>query len=403
MARAIVVVLDSFGIGHAPDAERFGDVGADTFGHIAAERAKQGKALQLPNLCQLGLAEAHRGATGNWADGFEDQFAAHSFAWAAERSSGKDTPSGHWELMGVPVHEEWGYFSDKDSSFPAELLSQLIEAADLPGVLGNCHASGTTIIEQLGEQHVHTGKPIVYTSADSVFQIAAHEEHFGLDRLYQLCKLARQLLDDYNIGRVIARPFVGDSATNFERTHNRRDYAVAPPKPTVLDKLKDKGGKVIAIGKIADIFAHQGINETFKAAGSDALLDQTLTALQSAPDDSLIFTNLVDFDTLYGHRRNVEGYAQELEKVDKRLPELLAAMDDDDILVLTADHGCDPTWPGTDHTREFVPLLMAGKRLQTGSHGQRDSFADLGQTLCELFALAPMDEGSAMSLVNPRA
>ncbi|WP_404399767.1 phosphopentomutase [Idiomarina seosinensis] len=396
MARAIVVVLDSFGIGSAPDAVEFGDSGADTFGHIAEYRAQQGRPLKLPNLTRLGLAAAHRGATGRFAAGFENTRAEYSYAWAAERSSGKDTPSGHWELMGVPVHFDWGYFEQKEDSFPQSLLDELIQQCDLPGVLGNCQASGTEIIEQLGEEHIKTGKPIVYTSADSVFQIAAHEQHFGLPALYQVCETARRLLNDYNIGRVIARPFVGEEAGSFERTHQRRDYAVKPPAATVLDKLTAQGGKVIAIGKIADIFAHQGISQSIKAAGSEALLDATLDAMQNAPEQSLIFTNLVDFDTLYGHRRNIEGYAGELEKVDARLPQLMQAMGPDDLLVLTADHGCDPSWPGSDHTREFVPFLMAGNSFRAGSYGQRDSFADLGQTLCDLFELPPMDEGQSM-------
>lgn len=401
MARAIVIVMDSFGIGSAPDADKFGDRGADTFGHIAAYLASQGRPLKLPNLCRLGLAEAHYGATGQWAAGFEEQRADHSFAWAAERSSGKDTPSGHWELMGVPVHFEWGYFTDKKHSFPSAILEQLIARAELPGVLGNCHASGTEILKELGEQHLVSGKPIVYTSADSVFQIAAHEQHFGLQRLYDVCETARALLNDYNIGRVIARPFVGETRDTFERTHNRKDYAVEPHKATVLDKLTSRGDDVIAIGKIADIFAHRGITQVRKAAGSDALIDQTLASLKTAPNNSLIFTNLVDFDTLYGHRRDTEGYAKELENVDARIPELLDAMNSDDLLVLTADHGCDPTWKGTDHTREFVPFLMAGSCLPRGSLGQRDSFADLGQTLCTLFKLTPMEEGVAMALTPP--
>ncbi|MGM0525875.1 MAG: phosphopentomutase [Pseudomonadota bacterium] len=399
MVRAIVVVLDSFGIGSAPDAASFSDEGADTFGHIARFRAQSGKPLLLPNLVKMGLAEAHKGATGNYAAGFEtDNRAEHSYAWAAELSSGKDTPSGHWELMGVPVHFEWGYFEKTEQSFPQQLLDELIAKSNIPGVLGNCHASGTEIIKQLGEEHIRTGKPIVYTSADSVFQIAAHEQYFGLEKLYQLCEITRELLDDYNIGRVIARPFVGEDTNSFERTQQRRDYAVEPPAATVLDKLHAAGGEIIAIGKIADIFAHKGITTTLKAAGTDALLDTTLQAMQKAGPQSLIFTNLVDFDTLYGHRRDIGGYANELEKFDARLPELLEAMEADDMLVLTADHGCDPSWSGSDHTREFVPLLMAGQMLEKGSYGHRRSFADLGQTLCQLFALSPMDEGKAMKI-----
>ncbi|KPD20621.1 MULTISPECIES: phosphopentomutase [Idiomarina] len=398
MSRAIVVVLDSFGIGCAPDAEKFGDAGADTFGHIAEYRQKQGKPLHLPNLTRLGLFEAHKEATGFYARGHKPSALSGAYACAAEISSGKDTPSGHWELMGVPVHFEWGYFEDKENSFPAELLAQITEACELQGILGNCNASGTEIIKQLGEQHIRTGWPIFYTSADSVFQIAAHEEHFGLKRLYQVCEKVRELLEPYNIGRVIARPFVGENADTFERTANRKDYSVLPPKPTVLDKLQENAGEVIAIGKIADIFAGQGVTQSIKASGLEGLLTATLNAMETGPDNSLIFTNLVDFDTLYGHRRNIEGYASELEAFDKWLPVIESAMKPEDILVLTADHGCDPTWEGTDHTREYIPLLLSGHHVAAGNRGKRQSFADLGQTLCHLFDLPPMEEGQAIKL-----
>src|SRR5690606_6376260 len=257
--------------------------------------------------------------------------------------------------------------------------------ADLPGVLGNCHASGTTIIKELGEEHVRTGKPIVYTSADSVFQIACHEKAFGLERLYSLSRIARELVDEYNIGRVIARPFIGDDSSSFVRTGNRRDLTVPPPAPTVLDKLVESGGEVFSIGKIADIFAHRGITRKIKATGNAALFDATLEALAEAPDRSIVFTNFVDFDMLYGHRRDIEGYATALEYFDGRLPELLDAMQDGDLLVICADHGCDPAWPGSDHTREHIPVLALGAAVTAGSIGKRDTFADIGQSLASFF------------------
>ena len=262
-------------------------------------------------------------------------------------------------------------------------------------MLGNCHASGTTIIAELGEEHMRTGKPIVYTSADSVFQIAAHEESFGLERLYELCDIARELVDDYNIGRVIARPFVGDSPENFRRTGNRRDLTTPPHAPTVLDKLVASGGEVISIGKIADIYAHQGITKKIKATGNEALFDATLEALDDAPDRSIVFTNFVDFDMLYGHRRDVDGYAAALEYFDRRLPELEAKLGEGDVLILTADHGCDPTWEGTDHTREHIPVLAAGTPVRRGSLGKRDTFADIGQSLASHFGLEPMEYGTS--------
>jgi len=275
------------------------------------------------------------------------------------------------------------------------LLEQLIERANLPGVLGNCHSSGTTIIAELGEEHMATGKPIVYTSADSVFQIACHEETFGLQRLYDLCDIARDLVDDYNIGRVIARPFIGDNSGNFVRTGNRRDLTTPPPSPTLLDKLVDDGGEVISIGKIADIYAHHGITQKVKASGNAALFDATLAALATAPDRSIVFTNFVDFDMLYGHRRDVPGYAAALEYFDQRLPELLGKLGEDDLLVICADHGCDPTWQGSDHTREHIPVLVYGNGIKAGSLGKRDTFADIGQSLAAFFGLTPMDYGTS--------
>ena len=395
MTRAIILVLDSFGIGSTDDAETFGDDGANTLGSIARVRARsEAGPLKLPNLARLGLLEAGRESAGHYPEGTGSVGeVTGTYGYAAELSSGKDTPSGHWEIAGVPVLFDWGYFTEKTSTFPEKLLADLIEKAELPGVLGNCHSSGTTIIAELGDEHVKTGKPIVYTSADSVFQIACHEESFGLERLYALCEIARELVDEYNIGRVIARPFIGTGPDNYTRTGNRRDLTTPPPAKTVLDKLADAGGEVVSIGKIADIYAHQGITKKVKANGNAALFDATLEALNDAPDRSIVFTNFVDFDMLYGHRRDVEGYAAALEYFDQRLPELLDAMNDDDLLIITADHGCDPTWTGSDHTREHIPVICSGANLEPGSIGKRDTFADIGQTLASYFELAPMDYG----------
>ncbi|WP_376695930.1 phosphopentomutase [Wenzhouxiangella sp. EGI_FJ10305] len=404
MPRALVIVLDSFGIGAAADAERFGDTGADTLGHIAQHRLRAGRPLSLPNMARLGLFHAHRASTGTLAAGVAlPERVEGAWGYAKELSSGKDTPSGHWEMAGVPVRFEWGYFRERGNSFPPELLEALIERAELPGVLGNCHASGTEIIAKLGVEHIETGKPIVYTSADSVFQIAVHEQFFGLERLHRLCEIARELLDDYcgdhcgdnRIGRVIARPFVGNHPGDFKRTGNRRDYSLPPPAPTVLERLVDDGGEVIAIGKIADIFAHQGISKTVKADGNAALIDATLEAMDDAGERSLVMTNLVDFDMIHGHRRDPEGYAHALEHFDKKLPHLIEKLNDDDLLLLTADHGCDPTFAGSDHTREHVPVLVRGVGFHPGSIGERETFADIGQTLAAFFGLDALSDGES--------
>ena len=275
---------------------------------------------------------------------------------------------------------------------PSELIDKLIQRAGLPGVLGQKHASGTEIIEELGNEHLKTGKPIVYTSADSVFQIAAHEQEFGLQRLLDICEIARDLVDEYNIGRVIARPFTGLPGA-FVRTANRRDYATPPPEPTLLDYLHESGREVISIGKVADIYAHQGITKTIKADGNMALFDETLNAFRTAPENSLVFTNFVDFDSSYGHRRDVAGYARALEEFDARLPELIDLLKEDDIVVIAADHGCDPTFPGSDHTREHIPVLVFGPKLDSQFIGRRETFADIGQSLAEYLGIAPLKHG----------
>jgi phosphopentomutase len=400
--RAVILVLDSFGIGAADDAERFGDAGADTLGHIAERCAREAatgaraRPLTLPNLARLGLLDAARLSSGRLPAGTSARVdVTGAWGYAREISSGKDTPSGHWEIAGVPVLFDWGYFTDREHAFPEKLLDDLIARAKLAGVLGNCHASGTEIIARLGEEHVRTGKPIVYTSADSVFQIACHEEAFGLERLYSLCEIARELVDEYRIGRVIARPFVGRASADFTRTGNRRDYTTPPHAPTLLDRMIEAGGHVVSVGKIADIFAHRGISEKIKATGNPALFDATLAALAKAGDRTIVFTNFVDFDMLYGHRRDVAGYADALEYLDGRMPELLAALGPDDVLILCADHGCDPTWPGSDHTREHIPVLACGARVKAGPIGRRETFADIGQSLATWFGLPPLEYGTS--------
>lgn len=404
MARAFLFVLDSFGIGGAPDAAAFGDAGSDTFGHIA-EACADGRAdksglrrgpLKLPNMERLGLGLASEASNGVLPPGFSPEPRISGlWGFGSEQSRGKDTPSGHWEIAGVPVAFDWGYFPDTEPTFPADLIAAFMDRTNLPGILGDKRASGTEIIVELGEEHVTTGKPICYTSADSVFQIAAHETHFGLERLYEICKIARDLVDPLTIGRVIARPFTGDSAADFVRTANRRDYSVMPPEPTVLDRLTAAGRTVIGVGKISDIFAHSGVGDSRKAAGNHALMDTTLDAMDDAADGDLVFTNFIDFDSLFGHRRDVAGYAAALEAFDARLPEVAAKLRSGDLVILTADHGCDPTWTGTDHTRENVPILAYGPAVEPGTMGGRPTFADIGETIAEHLGIAPGPHGTS--------
>lgn len=402
MARAFLFVLDSFGIGGAPDALGYGDDGSDTLGHIAefcAAGAGDRKGLRqgplvLPNMSALGLLTAAKLATGRVPAGMpvpERVFGLHGAA--SEVSHGKDTPSGHWEIAGTPVMFDWGYFPEGEEAFPADLVEAICREASLPGILGNCHASGTDVIARFGEEHIRTGKPICYTSSDSVFQIAAHETHFGLERLLSLCQTVRKLLDPLNIGRVIARPFVGETPQSFERTGNRRDYSVLPPEPTLLDRLVDDGRKVHAVGKIADIFAHQGITRMIKANGNAALMDATLKTIDEAADGDLVFTNFVDFDMLYGHRRDVPGYAAALEAFDRRLPEVHRRLKPGDMVLMTADHGCDPTWRGTDHTRERVPIMCFGPGIRSRNVGLRTTYADIGETIAAHLGIAPGRHG----------
>ncbi|MEM9247555.1 MAG: phosphopentomutase [Pseudomonadota bacterium] len=370
MSRAFLVVIDSVGAGGAPDAHLFSsggqpDTGSNTLAHIAeacaAGRAETGRSgpLTLPHLDRLGLSAAVKLASGAEMPGLG---AAPEGLWGAaeEVSPGKDTPSGHWELAGVPVPWDWHTFPETVPTFPEDLTAAACAAAGTEGILGNCHASGTEIIARLGEEHIRSDWPICYTSADSVFQIAAHEEAFGLERLLQMCRTLAPRLHAMKVGRVIARPFVGTPGA-FERTTNRRDYAIAPPAPTLCDWAQAAGRTVHAVGKIGDIFSMKGITDVAK--GSDAeLMDHLARLVQSAEDGALVFANFVEFDSLYGHRRDVSGYARALEWFDARLGALLGELRPDDLLVVTADHGNDPTWHGTEHTRERVPVLAAGPR-----------------------------------------
>ena len=395
MARVIICMMDSFGIGGAPDAASYGNLGADTLGHIAA--ANNG--LKIPNLSSLGLLEAAKGATGNYpAVGSQSEGNLNlpsKYGHAKEISKDKDTVSGHWEMAGLPNLNGWGHFKADYPSFPDDVISSITRDSKIPGILGNKAASGTVIIQELGEEHLKTGKPIFYTSADSNMQIAAHEEFFGLDNLYSLCEIAYKYVQPYNIGRIIARPFIGHKNGEFVRTKNRRDYAAQPFGETLLDKVKSSGREVIAIGAINDIYAHRGITQAIHAAGLEDLWKATLNAVKNAPEESLIFTNFEDFDMYYGHRRNVKGYAEALEYFDARLPELLPYLKDDDIVFITADHGNDPTWEGTDHTREQVPVLMFGKKIVSQNIGQRNTFADIAQTVAQCFGLLPFKYGES--------
>ena len=384
--KVVILMLDSFGIGGALDAAKFGDEGANTLKHIMEKRGF----LKIPNMTYLGLQKAAKASDDTFTIKEQDsaQIALPSkYGFMRERSHGKDTSSGHWEMAGVPVLFNWGYFKPDYPSFPQELVDNICREAKLPGILGNKAASGTEIIKELGEEHIKTGKPICYTSADSVFQIAAHEETFGLEKLYNLCEIAFKYVKPYNIARVIARPFVGTSAANFTRTKNRHDYSVKPPAPTILDKIKNAGGQVIGIGKISDIYAGQGITKKVKASGLEELFNTTLAEIKTAEKGSLVFTNFVDFDMVWGHRRDVEGYATGLEYFDKRLPEIQNVLEDDDLVFITADHGCDPTYKGTDHTRENVPVMMFGKNVKGEFIGGRDTYADIAQTIATYFDL----------------
>lgn len=394
--RAIIIVLDSFGIGALPDAEKFGDAGSNTLGHIDEYCQNNNLTFNIPNLLKLGLGRAYTEVNNKLLYHDNNSYTLNgSFGACKELSSGKDTTSGHWEIAGCPVLFDWGYFTQKNNSFPKELLEKIVKRSGISGYLGNCHASGTDIIRDLGDEHITTNKPIFYTSADSVFQIACHEEHFGLENLYKLCNIVREELEPYNIARVIARPFIGSAAKNYARTFNRKDYSVLPGEKTLLDICVEENGATVAIGKIGDIYAHQGTKVELKASGLEDLCNTTIKALKEYKQNkTFIMTNLVDFDMSYGHRRDPLGYKTALEYFDSRLPEIINTLEKDDILILTADHGCDPTWPGSDHTREHIPFLMYHNG-NSSNLGIRDTYADIGQTVAKHLGLAKLNSGKA--------
>ena len=391
MPRAFILVLDSLGVGGAPDAAAFGDAGANTFLHIA-ERMP----LALPHLASLGLGLAAELSAGR--NPLPPQPLIGQYGVAREVSRGKDTITGHWEITGVPLAFDWGYFPHRIPAFPKELIDGIISRCALPGLLAMCHASGTQVIEDFGEEHIRTGKPIAYTSVDSVLQIAAHEVHFGLERLYEVCRVARELTYPMNIGRVIARPFVGETAATFTRTGHRKDFAVKPPAPTLLDMVSAAGGDVVSVGKIGDIFAHSGTGREIKVAGNPAFLEATLSAMDGLGDGGLLMTNFVDFDTEFGHRRDAIGYGRALEAFDREVPRIMAKLRGGDLLVLTADHGNDPTWPGTDHTREQIPVMTYRPGNTPGCLGLRHSFADIGQSVAAHLGVGPLASGTAWAM-----
>jgi phosphopentomutase len=373
-ARIVLIVLDGAGIGAMPDAPEWGDAGSDTLGHILESRP-----IRLPNLQRYGLGNIRPLKSVPPLD-----YPVGSYGRCALRSNGKDTTTGHWEMAGIILDQA---FPTYPGGFPQSIIDRFIAETGVRGILGNVPASGTEIIKELGAEHVKTGMPIVYTSADSVFQIAAHEEVISLDRLYDICETARRMLDgEHEVGRVIARPFLGEQG-GFYRTENRHDYAVPPPRENLLPALKDENLDVVCIGKIASIYDSVGVTEDLTAKNNQQSIDQTIHAL-GKNTHGLIFSNLVDFDMLYGHRRDTEGFARALEHFDSSLPQIEAAMREDDLMIITADHGNDPTFPGSDHTREYVPLLVYGKSARPAVNlGTRGSLSDIGQTIAENFGV----------------
>ena len=379
--RVIWIILDSVGIGEAPDADRFGDVGADTLGNILKERGQ----LQVPNMEKLGLFSIDGTALPK-----TDMIPIGAYGKARELSKGKDTTTGHWEMTGIETRQP---FPTYPLGFPEELMEEFVRRTGCKGYLGNIVASGTQIINELGNEHMKTGYPIVYTSADSVFQIAAHEDVIPIDRLYRICETARDLLTgEHAVARVIARPFVKDG-DKYVRTPNRRDFSLKPSEDNLLSYLTEAGYRVTGVGKIHDIFCGTGIGDTVHTKSNIDGMEKTMDFMDTQ-HEGLIFTNLVEFDSTWGHRRDVEGYAQGLETFDKGLSRLIAKMQKDDLLIINADHGCDPTFRGTDHTREYIPVLVYHKGMDHGVNlGTLDTFADIGATIAENFGVGPLPIG----------
>lgn len=387
MRRVIWIVLDSVGMGELPDAAEYGDVGSNTLGNIAKKVG-----LKLPNMRELGLGNIYG------MDGVQPVYSPKGcFGRLAEISKGKDTTTGHWEMIGIISEHPFPTYPD---GFPKEIIDAFCKAAGVEGVLGNCVASGTKIIEELGEEHLRTGYPIVYTSADSVFQIACHESIYPPEKLYEICEAARELLTgEHGVGRVIARPFIGNNAKDFTRTSNRRDFSLKPPKDNLLVKLTENNVPVMAVGKIEDIFCGEGITYAVHTKDNNDGIDKTIEYMENT-EGGLIFTNLVEFDSVWGHRNNTEGYAKGLEDFDARLPEITSRLEAEDMLIITADHGCDPTTESTDHSREYVPVLFYGKKLKNNINlGTGSTFANIGQTVAEYLGIGKM-LAAGDSLVN---
>lgn len=384
MKRVIWLVMDSFGIGNADDADKFGDIGSDTLGNISKHFC-----LNIPHMTSLGLHKAYElnNAKTLKLKNNNSTINGSFYGAAKEASVGKDTLSGHWEMAGVVMDLDMRYFEEKIPTFPQDMIDEIINKSDIEGILGNRHASGIEIIDTLASEHIKTGKPIFYTSADSVIQIAVHEETFGLQRLYKLCETVRKLTMQKGVGRVIARPFIGDEKNGFERTKNRKDYSLRPSGESVLELAIKSDKEVIGVGKIYDIFGGHGIGKKRLAYGLDGLVNETLTQMDELKHDGIIYTNFVDFDMEWGHRRDVEGYAKGLEYFDTRLSEVIDRLKDDDLLIITADHGCDPTQKGTDHTRENVPVFGMLKNKNIENIGIRNTFADMAATISEHLSL----------------
>ena len=398
--KGILIVLDAVGIGGATDANDFADMGADTLGNIKKECIK-GRAnfsrfgqLNIPNLASLGIYASHAVAQDYYSEN-QNFFCSKnaSFACASEISKGKDTPTGHWELAGLPLKWNWKYFENKFKSFSEDQIKPIINKFSLTGILGNCHSSGTEIIKKYGEEHILSLKPIFYTSKDSVVQIACHENIFGLKKLYELCEFSAKVFHPLKVGRVIARPFLVDNSGTFFRTKNRKDYTFPPPNKTLCDLVVENNRSCHAIGKIADIFSNRGISTSVSGLSDDALFYKMIDVIKKAKNGDLIFANFVEFDSLYGHRRDVAGFAGALERFDLKLVKLLEIINPNDFLIITADHGNDPTFKGTDHTREKVPVLMVGNYAQKGNNGNI-VFSDVGATMAAFLNLSGKLKGT---------
>lgn len=383
--RTIIIVLDSLGIGELPDADKYGDIGANTLGHIyemAKPKLSNMKKLGLYNIDDLEIPDKEENIIGN-------------FGKAKEKSEGKNSPVGHWEIAGF-VNES--PFKTYPNGFPKEMIEEFKEKTGLKGTLYNGVGSGTDLLEKYGEEHIKTGFPIIYTSADSVFQIAAHEDVISVERLYEICQIAREMLnkEEYNIGTVIARPFIGDKSDNFTRTYNRKDFESSKFGKTMLDVLCENEDEVVAIGKIQDLFTGRGIKKAIHTEGNADGIEKTIQEIKNNKSAKLIFTNLVDFDMLYGHRNNVEGYAKALEYFDSKLPEIMQEMNDDDLLIITADHGNDPSTPSTDHDREYIPILIYGKGIKKGVNlGIRETYADISATILDIYNYSKLQYGES--------